>query len=61
LYDVYLLVEFWLLFLQQFGQVALLELAKLLEQLQLIHLMLLLEQVLLQQQLLSLGGSDLLI
>jgi len=49
LYDVYLLVEFWLLFLQQFGQVALLELAKLLEQLQLIHLMLLLEQVLLQQ------------
>lgn len=47
--------------MQEVGQVTLLELSKLLEQLQLIHLMLLLEQVLLQQQLLSLCGSNLLI
>lgn len=42
LYDVDLLIEFWLLLLQEFGQIALLELSELLEQLQLIHLMLLL-------------------
>ena len=60
LYDVDLLVEFRLFFLQKFRQVTLLELSEL-QQLQLVHLVLLLKQMLLEQQLLSMSGSNLLI